>query len=365
MPLVPYARGPVWWAKGRVEYNGRAISDYYRCSTGASSEAGARDWCRDEEERAIRRHLLGDEASLTFADAVMLYKARPADARYLLRVLPEIGHMLVKDITPQSVRDLGSTLYPDASTDTWRRQVVSPVSAVINRAHALGKCAPIRIASYSSKDRREQDERRGKQSRATRTAGSWPWIRSVQEHANPYVSAGLEFMFETGARIGQLVAVTPKDLDLQNAKVRLIAQKGHEAQWVSISIEMVVTIANLPPRRPHNRKGGYRLDARVFGYGNRTGFTTALRTACKAAEVDYLSPHQAGRHGFYTELRVRQGVDPITAAAAGRWKSADLPDRFYAHVEVDDSAMRARIRTGAVQATGSETVKHLRSNRKT
>ncbi|MFT4960720.1 MAG: hypothetical protein ACI92Z_001804 [Paracoccaceae bacterium] len=32
------------------------------------------------------------------------------------------------------------------------------------------------------------------------------------------------------------------------------------------------------------------------------------------AEVKDLSPHQAGRHGFYTELRVRQGVDPVTTA---------------------------------------------------
>jgi hypothetical protein len=40
MPLEPYPRGAVWWARGRVEYNGAPITEYYRCSTGASEESG-------------------------------------------------------------------------------------------------------------------------------------------------------------------------------------------------------------------------------------------------------------------------------------------------------------------------------------
>src|SRR5690348_12660578 len=42
--LKPYRRGSTWWAKGRVEYNGRPVTGYIRESTGASDEAGARDW---------------------------------------------------------------------------------------------------------------------------------------------------------------------------------------------------------------------------------------------------------------------------------------------------------------------------------
>jgi hypothetical protein len=55
MPLEPFRRGPTWWARGRVEYLGAPITDYYRCSTGASEEAGAWDWCRAEEERQPSR----------------------------------------------------------------------------------------------------------------------------------------------------------------------------------------------------------------------------------------------------------------------------------------------------------------------
>ncbi|WP_420584927.1 tyrosine-type recombinase/integrase [Ruegeria sp.] len=360
MPLEPYPRGKVWWVKGRVEYNGLAITDYYRCSTGASTEAGARDWIKAEEERQIRCHILGEESALTFADAVTLYQAKPAEAKFLLPILDQIGDEFAHKITPEQVRDLGPVIYPNASTDTWKRQVITPVSAVINNAHDRGKCPPIRIRSYTSQQRLDQDKIRGKQSRPERKAGSWDWIRAVQPHANPYVAAGLEFMFETGVRVSQLVAIEPKHCDLQNGRVKIIASKGHPEQWVSISTALVVTMANLKPREPHNRRHHYKLPKRMFGYADRSGFTAALRTACKNAGVDYLSPHQAGRHGFYTELRVRQGVDPVTAAKAGRWSNPALPDKIYAHVEGDDREMRDRIRTGAVQPLDAKHIKGLK-----
>ncbi len=361
MPLETYARGPVWWVRGRVEYNGRPVTGYYRCSTGASDAAGAQDWCHAETERQIRRHLLGDEASLTFADAVMLYPAKPAEARYLMHILPELGPEFVMRITPQQVRDLGPKLLPTASTDTWKRQIIVPVSAVINNAHDLGKCPPIRIKSYSTMQRIEQDRQRGKVSRPVKTPGSWEWLADFRAHASPYLAAMAEFMFETGARIGQAVALRPADLDLMQARVWMPSSKGHPAQWVSISREMVVTLANLPARRPVNRKTGDIAKPRVFGYQNHSGVYGAWRTACTKAKIEYLPPHSAGRHGFYTELRIRQGVDAVTAAAAGRWSDPDLPDRTYAHPTAPDSAIRAMIRTGQVQAELLDSRKNLKS----
>ena len=347
MPLSPYKRGPVWWIKGRVEYNGRPISEYYRCSTGASSEAGARDSITAEEERQRRHHLLSPGAVLTFAELVVLYPAKPADARYLERVIDELGPKLVREITTPAVHALARRLYPAASTDTRKRQVCAPVSAVINHGHALGRCPPIRIKGFSSQERVDQDRKRGRQSRPARPAADWTWIRAVQKHATPYLAAALEFMYETGARVTQTVDLAPGDLDLDNARVWLQGQKGHPAQWVEVSTELAAILRALPPKRPHDRKRGHRLPARVFGYGNRTGLAGALRRACEKAKQPYMTPHEAGRRGFYTELRVRQGVDPITAAKAGRWSDPTLPDRVYARVEAEDRAMRAAIRSTA------------------
>lgn len=351
MPLEIYQRGPTWWVRGRVELNGRAVSGYYRQSTGASDQAGAKDWCRAEEERAIRRHLLGDEApGLTFAEAVMIYPANAKTARMLLPVVAEIGETMLSEITPRLLRDLGPKLKPNAGTDTWWREIVSPARAVINNAHELGKCPPIKVKPYSQAQRVKQDEERGKQTRVPRVPGSREWLEKFRAHADPYNRAMAAFMFETAARIGQAVALRPQDRDLQNSRVRLKAQKGHPEQWITISRAMMVELANLPPRAPIDSKTGRVLPKRVFGYATSSGYRGAWKTICKAAGIPYLSAHAAGRHGFYTELRVRQGVDPITAAHAGRWSDPSLPDRIYAHAEMDEAEIRERVRTPPVQA---------------
>jgi len=113
---------------------------------------------------------------------------------------------------------------------------------------------------------------------------------------------------------------------------------------------MMDELLALPPKRPKNRKTGKFMKPRVFGYGSSTGYNTRWKTICKSAGIPYLSAHPAGRHGFFTELVVRQGVDPVTAAKAGRWSDPNLPMRIYAHAETDEADVRARFRTNHVQA---------------
>lgn len=351
MPLEPYPRGRTWWVRGRIELDGQPITDYYRCSTGASTESGARDWIAAETARQRHRHITGDSApALTFADAVLLYPARPAEAKKLMRVLPVLGDRPVASITPKELRDLGRTLMPHAACDTWWREIVTPVRAVINYAHDSGLCPPIRVRGYSQKERVDQDAARGKTSRVERQPADRAWISAFIAAADPYNAALVAFMFETGARVGQAVALRPADLDLQNARVWIPASKGHPAQWVAISQAMMITLANLPAKRPRARRGEKRLPPRVFGYAHPTSMHARWRSICAKAGIPYLSPHEAGRHGFYTELRVRQGVDPITAARAGRWSDPALPDRIYAHSDVDEREIRERIGTNPVHA---------------
>ena len=363
MPLEVYRRGNGWWAKGYIEFNGTRITSYQRRSTGAFTEAGARAWCSAEEDREIRRHLIGDEAVLTFADALLLYPAKPQDAVYLIKVLPEIGHLPITGITPRGVKNLGPKLYPDASTDTWWRQVVTPVRAVINNAHEVGKgTPPIKIKAYSEKERIDQDQARGKSSRKETVPFSVEWVESFCAHADVYNATLVRFLFETAARIDQAISLTRADLDLMNKRVRIKAQKGHPEQWVTISHEMMIELANLPAKRPMNRKTGETLAPKVFGYADRGGYRKAWATICKKAGIQLLSAH-SGRHGFYTELRVRQGVDPITAAKAGRWKNHALPDARYAHVETDQADIRARFRTNSVQGESDKSRNKLKTKR--
>ncbi|WP_050931031.1 tyrosine-type recombinase/integrase [Aestuariivita boseongensis] len=369
MPLKAKLRGHIWWASGRVHYNGKPITKYIRRSTGASEEAGAHDWIKDFEAREIRRYILGEEADkLILRDAITLYDAKPKEAKRLLGIFNAIGgeflNREVDSITGKELRDLARILKPSASTDTMWREVVTPLRSVINSAHDLGKCQPIKVKRYSEKERIQQDESRGKQSRVERTPGNREWLEAFCAEADVHNAAMARFMFETAARIDQAVSLTPRDVDLMKRRVWLKAQKGHPAQWVSISHQMMIDLANLPPKRPINRKTGDVMKARIFGYGSPTGYTKRWRTICQRAGIPYIPAHQAGRHGYFTELTVRLGVNPVDAAKAGRWADPNLPMRTYAHSVVDEGEIRERLRTNPVQAGNQSSTNYLAKKEK-
>lgn len=342
--LELYQRGQTWWVRGRLEGEDK----YYRESLGTSSEAVAKTRVRDLEAEAVKRAILGRDAPrpedrLTFADAVLASNPKPSDARYLAKIIPLLGDKLARDITPKMVKQVAKRLYPNASVDTWHRQVVVPVRAVINSAHDEGFCPPIRIKAFTKNERMTQDRARGKDSRVARKPGSWEWVLAFKEHADPRLGAMALFMFTTGARITQTMEMRRRsDLDLFNKRVRLPAAKGHPAQWVEIMPEVAVAIANLP------KPEGKLSQERVFYWaGQRSGWLyKEWRRACDAAGIDYLPPHSAGRHGFGTEAIVRRKVDPATAAREGRWSSPKVLLDTYAHAEESSASVRQAFQDG-------------------
>ncbi|MDQ0314812.1 tyrosine-type recombinase/integrase [Amorphus orientalis] len=354
MPLEIYDRDGcgVWWVRGRPEGG-----SYIRRSLGTSDRSVAEWKAAEIERKARRRSLLGDEAlaaekaEFTFRDAVLLYDPTPADARFLIPILKKIGDRRVADIKPAEVKDLARELLPNASTDTWQRQVITPTRSVINNAHERGRCPPIRIKAFTRAERVKQDQRRGKQSRVPKIPGDWEWINAFRSEANPYLGAMALFMFTTAARITQATLVTPDDLDLPGNRVWLQAAKGHDAQWVDISPQMVAVLANLPPRR-----------GRVFGYKTRHAVYGSWKRVCKRAGIGEIMPHAAGRHGFATETVVRQKVDPASAAMDGRWSSTKVLLDTYSHGQ-KGVAMRA-MRTEPVQDASGEALKHLEEKAK-
>jgi integrase len=339
-----YLRGKTWWVKGRLEGEER----YYRESLGTADEAVAKAKVRALEDEARKRAILGRDApkpedTLTLAGAVLLFPPKGNDAAYMARIIAEIGDSKVREITPKAVKQLARKLYPNASVDTWQRQVIVPVRALINAAHEEGYCPPIRIRAFTKNERMMQDRARGKDSRVPKKPGSWEWILAFKEHADPRLGAMALFMFTTGARIGQTLAMKRKgDLDLFNKRVRMPAAKGHPAQWVDILPEVAAAIGAL------ERPEGKLNQERVFYYaGQRSGwFYKEWKRACSEAGIEYLSPHAAGRHGFGTEAIVRQKIDPATAARDGRWSSPKVLLDTYSHAEEGSASVREAFQDG-------------------
>lgn len=333
MPLEPYRRGAVWWAKGRVEYLGKPITDYYRCSTGAVEAAGAWAWCRDEEERRINEHLLGANKTLTFAEAVMQYPANAATAKYLIPIVEEWGTKLISSIAPKDVRALAQKLYPMASTDTWTRQVITPVRAVINNFRDSEKGEAFRVKGFTKQERVKQDKRRGKRSRVKREPGSWEWLLRFRQHASQRHAALALTMFCTGARISQAVAMHPTDhCKLDEGQICIPGAKGHDDRWLPIPAELVEELRALPVLWPRGMKRTEE-NKRLFGFADRSSPRKGWAKACEAAGIPYIPFHAAGRHGFGQEMNVRQAVDEKAAGEFGGWSDTALMRRTYTHAE--------------------------------
>jgi len=360
MPLEPYPRGKTWWVKGKVELNGEPVTDYIRQSTGALTEAGARRWIEERQRIEERRAVLGPEeikGDYTFNDAIAEYKAEPTMAKYLMPLVAELGTMPVKNITPKMVRELGAKLYPDNAVDTWRRWVIAPVRAVINNAHELGKCPPIRITKYKDSERVKQDRKRGKKSRQAKIPGSWDWLLAFRAHASARHGALAYFMFTTGARVGQSVAMHPDAFDLELGTATIPGAKGHDDRVVQLMPELVEALKKLHPKAPRGWDAKRRENLRMFGFADKDGPRKGWATACKKASIAYLPPHSAGRHGFAQELKVRQKVDGQAIAQVGGWSDTSLIERVYTHGEDSDSKILEALRTGLVQAQNNAMAK--------
>jgi integrase len=301
MPLIIYRRGKIWHYRGTVA--GRRL----RGSTGTARKEVAQRIAADLETRQWKGHLDGPAAVLTFAQAAMLYRQAGKQDRYLRTVEDYWKDALVRTITPGAIRQSAITLCPMAGPATRNRQIIVPTQAIINHAASLGKCERIRVERFPI-------------TRKAKEPATWEWVRAFMAHAEPALGALACFMFLTGARVSQALAVTWKDVNLKAGKVLIRASgKGDDDRVAHMPPELVAALANVGRER-----GGP-----VFPFAKRDSAKRQWANAIERAGIEHLSFH-ACRHGFATGL-LDKGVNPITVAARGGWKDARHVFNTYGH----------------------------------
>jgi integrase len=287
----------IWQIKGTV--SGVRIRESARTRDKRLAEEKAAEIEAEVYREGQRRH------HHTFEQAVIAYVEDGGEARFLAPALDYFAGWELRHITPAAIRKAASDIYPGTSASTRNRQGIVPVQAVVNHAHQQGWCPPIRVKRFPER----KPERRvvGRE-----------WIDALMAHAAPNTAALALFMFQTGARIGEAVELGWADVDLGAMTAILRETKNGEDHTVHLTAELAAAMAALP------------LGSRVFGYAAKSGVYGALRRACKRAGIDYVPPHQAGRHSFATALR-EEGMGAEAIAKAGNWKSVPLVSSTYIH----------------------------------
>lgn len=312
MPLSLYKRGGVWHVRGTVA--GRRI----RRSTGTRDRRQAEQVCQSLENRAFDELQHGPGSQATFGDAATLYMQAGKRRRYLAPIVRALGRKRLKDIKPGDLKMLALSLYPAHSHTPSTRNtcVIKPAMAVINHAADLGLCAPIRVRKFP-------------EPRVIKNAVDRAWLDAFRAAADHRLGTLALFMFITGARLGEAIALEPQHLALAAKRATLPTSKNNDPRVFYLTDELVEALIALPPKRTHYGKGPWR----VFGWADTKGPLVAWRTACERAGIPYRTRHEAGRHSFATEMIVRQGIDPATVAQLGNWRDIRVMLERYSHPE--------------------------------
>jgi integrase len=301
MPLKLYRRGKIWHYRGTVA--GRLL----RGSTKTASKETAQRIASNTEQQAWDGHL-NPQGAITFAQAAMLYRQAERSDRFLRKIEDYWRDTPIQNITAGAIRSAAITLYPHAGPATRNRQAIVPTQAVINHAASHDLCQHIRVERFEAKKK-------------VKEPATWEWIKAFMAAATKANLAALAcFMYLTGARISQALAVQWSDVDFKSGRVLIRAtEKGDDDRRAHMPSELVAALANI---------GGERVGA-VFGFKSRGNCRTQWAGAIRRAGIRYLSYH-ACRHGFATGL-LDQGVSPITVAKRGGWKSAQHVFATYGH----------------------------------
>lgn len=324
-----YQRGKVWWLDGSID--GIRVRESTRTTVRKEAEQIASKREREVHQQSV----FGPEAVLTFGAATGYYLDAGKSEQYIAPIFARWERRLVKDIRPGHVQDLARELYPNAGPATHNRQVITPVQAIINHSAKRGLCSPVRF------------ERLRVNKKPPRVATT-EWLRAFMAHApNPRIAALAQFMAMTGARVSEAVALDWRQVNLEDATATLLKTKGGDARVATLPGPLLDTLEALP-----HRKG------KVFGYKSRQSIQSAWNTAETLAKIEHISPHDAGRRMFAT-MMIRSGVDAVTVAKAGGWKSQRLVVEVYAQPDDPKRAVERAFGKRESQSPVETQDKHL------
>jgi len=309
MPLTLFKRGKIWHYRGTVA--GRRL----RGSTGTAKKAAAERFVSDLEDKQWKGHFDGPGAVLTFAQAAILYRQAQKPTRFLEKIENYWQDTLVSGIKAGHVHKAAIALYPKASAATRNRQVIAPTQAIINFAAEMELCPHLKVKRFPVVSKKK-------------TPATWEWVQAFMAHANAHLGALCCFMFMTGARVGEAVEVLWGDVDLSAATVLIRETKIGSERVAHMPPALVAAIANIESNR--------KPDEKVFKYSSRDTVKPQWNKVLRRGAMKKYKPlsFHSCRHGFATAL-LHKGVDPITVAKLGGWKSPQHVFQTYGHAKED------------------------------
>lgn len=302
-----------WVARGTI--NGQQVER----STGVLKSARiaeARAECEIIEARirASNADPLSKEG-LTVRAALALYESAGGDRRFLPAIERHMGDMPLTDINNAVMRRAANAIYPGRAPATIRRQLYTPMKAVINCAADDDLCPPARLKSPQGGNQRiqfftpEQAE---------------TMLQFLAGEENQYLPALVTALFGQGMRMGEALSLDGSDVNLDHRYAILRDTKNGEERMITLIPRTVAAWSRLPTL---GQSGPLfrRIDGTPFPTGTNRGgqikkpFVRAVRAA--GLDPATYTPHVC-RHSWATWY-YDQTKDVLRLKAEGGWKSEE------------------------------------------
>ena len=309
MPLKKFKRGSIWYLRGTVA--GQRIYE----STRIGDKRAAENYRIRREAEILERASLGRRATITFAEAALTYMEAGGEARFLGPILEYFGAgYRLSDIDNDAVNGCARAIHPNAAPSTINRQIITPISAVVNMAADDGLCHPRRFR------RRKVDNRRLR------------WLTPDEAErlisaACPATAIKVQFLLGTGCRTGEALALQRADLHIDSREAWIAKTKNGDPRMVRLPVRVVRALAafglpetgavfTTPKGKPYKirKSGGGQIQA---------SFNHARDKAGLGPEV---TPHTL-RHTWATWYYA-QTKDFGGLMDRGGWKKAEMANRY-------------------------------------
>jgi integrase len=343
MPLKKVRRhgSPFWYVRGTVR--GQPVDE----TTGTEDEAAAEAYRIKRENELLDRSLLGERAPKSFVraahDYIQAAGLSPRDESYVIRLAELYAGKTLGQIDQGEIERAVRRFCPDNAPASINRTIIGPIAAILH--HAGDKRTISRRKAAKGRTRwLTYDEAE------TLIAACQPKFYARYASLAPLV----EFLFFTGCRLGEALALEWADVDLSRQHVVFRDTKNGDDRGIPLHPRALTALANLP-----HREGVVFLRPDGRAYSDRDGggghIKTAFRAACRRAGIKKFTPHGC-RHTwatwFYAENR-----DIRALMELGGWKTLSQVQR-YTHVNKDH--LRASVnrlggdRTGTAPETEAE-----------
>lgn len=307
MPLKLTKRGSIWHVVGTIA--GHRIRE----STGLGDRRQAEAYRLRREAEASQRHALGRAATYTFAEAALTYLQSGGEGRFLGPILDHFGpRKRIIDVDNAAANECAATLYPDAAPATINRQVITPISAVVNAAVADELCPPRRFK------RRKEPQ------------GRLRWL--TPEEADKLIAAAdprtrrlILFLLGTGCRPIEAFQLEAPDLHLATREAWIWRSKTEQPRMVEFPTRTRAAMIDAP------EIGAVFLTPKGQPYKTGTGSggqaSEAFNQARDAAELGRDVTPYTLRHTWATWYHATTG-DFGKLMDLGGWAKADTANRY-------------------------------------